>query len=172
MDRRSALRNFAIISAGIAILPRCRDEKLKGTIALKNIQLSGDQENMLGDLSQTILPVKDGEPPHYFVLMMVDDCYTRENQQKFMKGLEQFDKLSHKKFDQSFTKCTKEQRHELLAELENSRDTGEALNYFYNTVHSLTVQHYTSSKYYLANVHKYELVPGRFHGCFPIKKPA
>ena len=175
MDRRSALRSFVIISAGIAIMPSCREEKVKGTVSLKNIQLSGEQENLLADLSQTILPVKQvapSEATHYFVLMMVDDCYSKENQQQFMQGLEQLDKLAGKKFDRSFAKCSVEQKHALLNGLESKKNGEEAVNYFYNTVRSLTVQHYTTSKYYMVSVHKYEMAPGRFHGCFPVNKSA
>ena len=173
MDRRAALKNFVILSAGIALIPSCRDEKVKGALSLKNLQLSGGQENMLAGLSETILPVQSqlpGDAAHDFVLMMVDECYKREDQQKFMRGLEQFGGLAKKKFSRPFVSCGADQKHALLREMEKSANAGEDVNYFYNTVHSLTVQHYTSSKYYLTKIHPYEMVPGRFHGCFPVKK--
>lgn len=173
MDRRSALRNFVILSAGIAFMPSCRDEQVKGVVSLKNIQLSGDQELLLANLSETILPVK-GEAPadaaHLFVLTMVDDCYSKEEQQQFLAGLQQFEELARKKFSTSFVACSAEQKHALLTELESKKEAKEAVNYFYNTTRSLTLQHYTSSKYYLVNVRKFEMAPGRYHGCFPLEK--
>jgi hypothetical protein len=58
----------------------------------------------------------------------------------------------------------------LLSEMEARKESGEAVNYFYNTTRSLTLQHYMSSKYYLVNVRKFEMAPGRFNGCFPVEK--
>jgi hypothetical protein len=173
MDRRSALRNFVILSAGIAFMPSCRDGKVKGVVAGRNIQLSGDQEYLLTSLSETILPVK-GEAPsdaaHLFVLTMVDDCYSKEEQQQFLKGLQQFDELAQKKFDKTFVECSTAQKHALLTEMESRKEESEPVNYFYNTTRSLTLQHYTSSKYYLVTVRKFEMAPGRYHGCFPLEK--
>lgn len=171
MNRRSALRNFMILSAGVALLPSCKDEKVKGIVSLKNMQLSGDQENMLANLSSTILPVKTEAPAdaaHYFVLAMVDDCYPRQDQQKFMQGLEAFDKLAQQQFNKPFVECSGEQKNKLLTEMEKGGD--ESVHYFYNTTRSLTLQYYTTSKYYLVNVRKFEMAPGRFRGCFPVDK--
>ena len=173
MDRRSALRSFVILSAGIAILPRCKDGQVKGTVSLKKIQLNGDEEHMLANLSETIVPVKAEAPAdaaHYFVLAMVDDCFAAADQQKFLEGLRQFDQLSQKKFSKPFVQCSKEEKHKLLSEMESKKDSGDAVNYFYNTTRSLTLQHYTTSKYYLVNVRKFEMAPGRFDGCFPVQK--
>src|SRR5689334_20589685 len=99
MDRRSALRSFVILSAGIAFMPSCKDSTVKGSVSLKKIQLSGEEENMLANLSETIVPVKAEAPAdaeHYFVLTMVDDCFSSDEQKKFMEGLKQFDQLAQK----------------------------------------------------------------------------
>lgn len=173
MDRRSALRSFVILSAGMAFMPGCSDGKVKGAVSLKNLQLSGEEENLLANLSETILPVKGEAPPdaaYLFVLTMVDDCYAKEEQQQFLIGLRQFDELARKKFDKTFVTCGTEQKHALLSEMERSKSASEAINYFYNTTRSLTLQHYTSSKYYLVTVRKFEMAPGRYHGCFPLEK--
>src|SRR5688572_9906158 len=173
MDRRSALRSFVILSAGIALMPSCGEGKVKGSVALKNIELSGDEEDMLANLSETILPVKTEAPAdaaHYFVLAMVDDCFAVNDREKFMEGLRQFDKLARQKFNTAFAQCSQEQKHNLLREMEDKKESGEAVNYFYNTTRSLTLQHYMSSKYYLVNVRKFEMAPGRFNGCFPVEK--
>lgn len=173
MDRRSVLRSFVILGAGIAFMPACKDEKVKGVVSLKNLQLSGDEEHMLANLSETILPVNaeaPAEAAHYFVLSMVDDCYEVDNRTKFLEGLRQFEKTANQKFNKLFVQCTKEEKHELLREMESRKEAGEAVNYFYNTTRSLTLQHYMTSKYYLVNVRKFEMAPGRFNGCFPVEK--
>ncbi len=173
MDRRSLLKNFVILSAGVAFLPSCKDDKVKGVVSLKKMQLTGEEENLLANLSETIVPVKAEAPAdaaHYFVLMMVDDCYTEKEQGKFLKGLKQFDQPAQKQFNKSFVQCNTEEKHKLLQQLQDKKDSDDAINYFYNTTRSLTLQHYMSSKYYLVNVRKFEMAPGRFHGCFPVEK--
>jgi hypothetical protein len=173
MDRRSALRSFVILSAGIAFIPACKEEKVKGTVSLKNLHLSADEEMMLANLSETIVPVKAEAPAdaaHYFVLAMVDDCFSKEDQQKFLEGMKQFDELANNKFGKPFVRYNDTEKKELLEELEGKKDSDRAVNYFYNTTRSLTVQHFMTSKYYLVNVRKFEMAPGRFSGCFPVEK--
>lgn len=173
MDRRSALRSFAILSAGIALLPSCRDEKVKGAASLKNMQLNGDEENMLADLSSTIVPVKSEAPAdaaHNFVLTMVSDCYPAEQQQKFMEGLREFNDIANKKFGKPFVQGSAEEKNDLCRVMEENKKSDGPASYFYNTTRSLAIQHYTTSKYYLVNVRKFEMAPGRFNGCFPVEK--
>ena len=57
MNRRTALRNVVIISAGASLLPSCLS-KDKVSIPLKNISLTGSQEKMLAELadSEGIIP--------------------------------------------------------------------------------------------------------------------
>ncbi len=71
---------------------------------------------MLAELTETIMPktknfigAKDLKT-HEFVLTMVDDCTSPEDQEKFTDGLKAFDKLSHDKFGQLFTGYTAKQK--------------------------------------------------------------
>ncbi|MEJ0102569.1 MAG: gluconate 2-dehydrogenase subunit 3 family protein [Bacteroidota bacterium] len=176
MDRRSAVRNFIVFSAGVTLLPSCLQQDSKSSLPLKNIQVSGDQEKMVAELTETILPTNDtpgakGLSSQLFVLMMVDDCFKKEEQEKFIKGLQQFDEVSRKKIGEPFVKATAPQRAALLKEIENKKDTPEEVLAFYNATKRLTVQSFTGSKYFLTKVRPYDMVPGRFHGCFPVANP-
>jgi hypothetical protein len=148
-------------------------ERTKSSISLKNINISGDQENLLADLSETIIPktscpgAKDISS-HLFALMMVDDCYDPDAQKKFVTGLSQFESLAKTKFGSSFSKCTQQQKEELLRAMENKTGIpGESLS-FYDAMKKLTIQSFTTSQYYLTKIHVYEMVPSRFHGCVPV----
>ena len=173
MNRRTAIRNAVIISAGAAFLPSCmQDEKSK--IALKNITLSESQEEMLAALSEAIIPKTNNFigasdlKAHEFVLTMVDDCSSPEDQQQFTEGLKAFDKLSHDKFGQIFTGYTPEQKKLLLTDLENKKDIPDIALNFYRTVKRYTLQSFTSSKEYMTGIKKYKMVPGNnFKGCVP-----
>src|SRR6185295_2251084 len=93
MNRRAAIRNFVVFSAGVALIPSCMQEgKSRPSVTLKNIPLTGEQEKMLAALTETILP-KTNTPgaadlaSHLFVLKMVDDCYEKSDREKFIKGM-------------------------------------------------------------------------------------
>jgi len=171
MNRRTAIRNVVIISAGAGLLPSCMQDD-KSTISLKNISLTGSQEEMLAELTQTIIPqtknfigAKDLKA-HEFVLTMVDDCGSPEDQKKFTDGLKSFDKLSHDKFGQIFKSYTPEQKQTLLSDIENKKDITEEALKFYGTVKHYTMQSFTSSKEYMTDIGKYNMVPGsNFKGC-------
>lgn len=174
VNRRTALRQFAFITAGVALIPSCMQDKSKSAILLKNMNVKADQEKMLEEISETIIPKTDTPgakdiSAHLFALKMVDDCFKKEDQQRFIKGMIDFERLTSKKFDKSFVDCTPVERTALLHELEQKKEAKDDLSYFYGTTKRLTIQAYTSSKYYLTKVQVYELVPSRYHGCVPVK---
>jgi hypothetical protein len=176
MNRRTAIRNVVIISAGSTILPSCLHND-KTSFPLKNISLTGSQQDMLAALSETIIPKTknfigaNDLRAHEFVMTMVDDCYKPEEQKEFTEGLKSFDKLSHDKFGQIFKSYTPEQKKSLLTDIENKKDIPEDVLKFYGVVKNHTVQAFTSSKEYLIDVRHYKIVPGgNFKGCVPVKK--
>jgi len=173
MNRRTAIRNVIIISAGAGLLPSCVGDD-KSSIVFKNISITGSQEKMLAALTEAIIPKTKNFigasdlKAHEFLLTMVDDCTSRDDQQKFMKGLTAFDKLSHDAFGQLFTGYTAEQKKELLQSIESKKDVPEDVLKFYATVKRYTLQSFTSSKEYLTDVRKYKIIPGsNFKGCVP-----
>lgn len=176
MNRRTAIRNVMLISAGAGLLPGCINND-KSAIPLKNISVTGSQEQMLAELTEAIMPktknfigAKDLRA-HEFVLTMIDDCTSPEEQEKFTAGMRAFDKLSHDKFGQLFTSYTAKQRSSLLADIESKKDIPEDVLKFYGTVKRYTVQSFTSSKEYLTGIRKYKMVPGPgFKGCVPVTK--
>lgn len=175
MNRRSSLKTLLIISAGAALLPSCIQDEKKSSVSLKNIKINGKDEELLSDLSETIIPKTDAPgakdvSAHLFALMMIDDCYPPDGQDKFVKGLKEFDEFSKKKFNKSFVKCSSTERTDILTSIESKKDIPENVAFFYNTTKRLTVQGFTESKYYLTKVQVYELVPGKFYGCVPVKK--
>ena len=163
ITRRYAIRQCFVISVGAALIPSCVQEKSKPLIALKHLDLDGNQQQLITELCETIIPATDTPGAkdtytHLFVLKMIDDCSTSEDQEQFVEGLKKFEKMSKKQFDRPFVECTVSQREEFLAIIANNanKDVPEA------------VQGYTTSKYYLSGVRIYKLVPGKFYGCIPV----
>jgi len=176
MNRRTAIRNVVIISAGASLLPFCTTAD-EASLHLKNIPLTRSQESMLAELAETIIPktsnfigAKDLES-HVFILTMIDDCAAPEDQKFFSDGMKAFEDACKKKFNASFVKCTPQERDEWLREMEAVKDDKDIAAKFYKTAKRYTVQSFTSSKEYLLEVRKWTMVPGSdFKGCVPVKK--
>lgn len=177
MLRRTVIKQLVFATGAIVLIPSCMQDNDKASISLKKIKIAGNQEKLLAELTETILPTTDTPgakdiAAHLFVLRMVDDCYKKEDQEKFIRGLTAFEKKTDSQFAKSFVKCTAAEKEMLLKELETKKNGDADLGYFYSSVKGLTVQLYTSSKYYLTNVQGFKLVPGRYKGCVPVKKIA
>jgi hypothetical protein len=174
VNRRTAIRQLFCISAGVLIIPSCAQDKSKSSILLKNMSIDSNQEKLLEELTETIIPATSTPGAkdiyaHLFALKMLDDCYKKEDQQKFVSGMEAFQKRAKKQLDRSFVEATPDQRKTLLRSIETDQESKDDLNFFYSTIKRLTVQAYTTSEYFLTKVHVYELVPSRYHGCVPVK---
>ena len=175
ITRREALRQCLILTVGAAIIPSCVQEKSKPAIVLKNLKIDSDQEKLITELAETIIPVTDTPRAkdtftHLFVLRMLDDMFSKDEQQQFVKGMKDFDKMAEKKFDKSFVECNTTQRDELVGITLNDKQLPEDVSAFMKIMKRLTVQGYMTSKYYLTNVRVYKLVPGKYYGCIPVTK--
>ena len=78
LTRRRLLKNLVFVSAGMALVPSCMSDRSKSSLLLKKITITADDEVLMADLCETILP-KTNTPgardlsAHLYVLMMVDD---------------------------------------------------------------------------------------------------
>jgi hypothetical protein len=172
MNRRSAIRYFIIVGAGVALLPTCKPSPKKIS-AYNNIPIDEDQQALLASIAQTIIP--DTNTPgakevsaHLFVLQMLNDCYEQKDRERFLKGMEQFNKDVKDKYKKSFVECSSDEQKTIVAAINAQKDAKDDASYFYNTFKGLTLQSYTTSKYYLTNVQEYKLVPGKFKNSVPV----
>lgn len=172
MKRRLAIQQLAILATGAVLLPSCNSAD-QSAIPLKNFSITGNQQQMLAALCETILPKTNGFvgatdlKAHEFVLKMMDDCQPPETQQAFVKGMKTFDELCKQKQGNVFVKCSPLQRNNFLKEMEAlpNTDTNEALQ-FYQGTKAYTLQCFTGCKPYMVDVRHYKMVPGsNFKGC-------
>ncbi len=176
MKRRAALKDLIIIAGGITLLPSCLNQKGKASIALKNLDISADQERLLAEIASTIIPQTDTPGAremgsHLFVLKMLDDCYEKDIQQKFVQGLDQLENSTKKHFGNSFVNCTVDQKEKVLQGVENKVSHSPEVYEFYSIMKERTIQGYLTSKYVVLNIQKYELIPSvKYNGYYPIKK--
>lgn len=175
MKRRAALKDLLVIAGGITFLPSCSTKSGEVSIALKNFHISGDEEKLLAEIAATIIPQTDTPGArevgsHLFVLKMLDDCYEKDVQQKFVKGLDELEKSMKKRFGYSFVNCTDEQKQKVLLGIEQKESYPSEVFDFYTIMKERTIQGYLTSKYVLLNIQKYELIPSvKYNGYYPIK---
>lgn len=173
MQRRTALKNLLLIAGGTALLPSCVQQDKKAFIPLNHLKISAAQESLLAEIAETLIPKTDTPGAkelgvHQFVLTMVDDCFEKEKQEHFIKGLEEVNELAQKHLNTSFIKASPQQRHQLLTRIDKKEFGGKASG-FYSAMKKLTIQGFLKSKYVMSNLLVYELVPSRFNGSFPVK---
>lgn len=173
MQRRTALKNLLMIAGGTLLLPSCVHDDKKVSVPLDHLKITGDQEELLAQIAETIIPATDTPGAkalgvHQFVLTMIDDCTEKEKQDDFMQGLDEVNDLSKKHYGNLFMKCTPQQQTELLSRIDKKEFEGKVAKFF-PAMKGLTIQGYTKSKYVMSNLLVYELVPGRFHGSYPVK---
>jgi hypothetical protein len=169
------MKQLALLSTGALLLPSCMEDRSKVPILLHNYKIDDQQEQLMETLTATIIP--DGPTPgasavsaHLFTLKMLDECYSKEDRDKYLNGMQQFDAAARASTGRSFVKSSSVDREALIASIENKKLTDKDLNFFYSTTKRMTILAYSSSQYYLTKVQVYELVPGRWHGCFPVTK--
>ena len=163
MERRTAIKQVLIFAGGMALVPSFLKGAGRASIQTKNLDISAEQEKLLGEIAEIIIP-KTTTPGakdlglHLFVLKMIDDCYEKTVQQKFMNGMKTFEGLDADAL-----------RQQVIAV--NSGNTGiaEDTKSFYKLMKQQTINGYMNSKYVMTNLVVWELIPGRYNGYFPVK---
>ena len=172
MERRVALKSMALAMGAMAGLPAWASGWSKSSLP-NDVLLSADQSKTLSGVVESIIPKTDtpgaGElGVAAFVQIMVKDCYDKKAQDSLSKGIDTLESLSEKNFGKPFTGASKEQKVQLLQEMEKGGDAQQKA--FFGMVKNLTIQGYMSSEYVMTNLTHYEMVPARYHGCVPVKK--
>ena len=173
MNRRVWIKEIMIVAGGLALLPACVQQDSKAAIQLKHLAISRDEEALSGAVVNAIIPATDTPGArdlqvHQFVLKMVDDCYVSRDQSTFVGGLKSFNALLKKNVGKTFQDIKVEKTPALFTDLTAATASDKDVQYFLQITRKLTILGYAQSKFVLTNINKYELVPGRFHGCVPV----
>jgi len=175
MKRRTVFKHLAAATAAAWLLPSCVSDPKKVSIALNRLQINPDEETLLGDLADVMIPATDtpgarAVGAHLFALVMVDDCLPRTEQEKYLKGMRGFEDSIKSLTGRSFSDAAAEDRLAILASFEKRlEDADEDVRTFYSKTRGYIIQGYTSSEYFLTKVKPYQLVPGpNYNGCAPV----
>ena len=193
MNRREAIQRTALAlgyaitgPALVGVLNGC---KATPELGYKPVFFSENQARLVSDVAEIILPktstpgAKDVGVPG-FIDGLLKEVYQKEDQEKFLKGLVEFDDDAKKTFGNSFIGCTpdeqkahfKKHHDEALANAAYSGATG-----WWNTgggddqpfvlkMKELTLLGFFTSEPGATQVLQYNQVPGPFRGCVPLEK--
>lgn len=175
MDRRTSLKTLLAMSASVLVLPSCLGPDKKVSVTLKNLKIEAHDEETVSRLANALIPpgnkpgaVAVGAPA--FLWTMLDDCYSTADQQKFLAGLKEFDSYTTAQTGDKFKDALPAAQNKILKQVEIGKQLTDNAKYFFEQAKWLIIRGYTQSEYYLTNIQKYVLVPGKFYGCVPVKK--
>jgi hypothetical protein len=159
---------------------------------------------LLDEVAETILPktntpgAKDAAVG-VFITVMVNDCYTPQDQQVFREGMVLLNDACQNKFNTDFMKATKEERHAVLLSLDreakvyqekvtvfnneqNEKEQEEfergnlafkksfMSSHYYTMMKQLTLLGFFTSEKGATEALRYVPVPGRYDACIPYHK--
>lgn len=134
MDRRDAVKNMAFLMGGAlsattigVFLEGCNAPSTKTSGSLFT-EFSPDQLKLITEVANIIIP--DTSSPGAkaagvgpFIALMIKDCYPREAQNAFVKGLDDLEAQSKEEFKKSFLEISLEQRQQLLGKIRDKTVT-------------------------------------------------
>jgi len=198
MERRELLRMIALATGaamvgGEVLFSGCRNQ------TNETISFSEKTIALLDEIGETILPrtktpgAKDVAIGK-FMQTMVTDCYYANDQEIFMKGLDELQQQSKQQFSKSFMDCTTVQRTGLIKKIDsaakeynnkkfaydserNDKTKGtlqykkdEMPNHWFTMVKQLALLGFFTSKKGASEALRYIAVPGKYEGDVPYVK--
>lgn len=186
MNRREALQRAAwvlgytiSIPTMSAVLNGC---KARPDLAFTPTFLTPDQALLVAEVSDIIIPktdtpgAKDVGVPQ-FIDILIRDCYKKEDQDTFLKGLAEFEKGAKDAYGDAFLDIDAEKQveyvtkaHSAMIESTKGVDMRDKPRPFMHTMKELTVVGFFTSEPGATQVLQYEAVPGAYKGCIPLSE--
>ena len=175
MDRREAIQRTALMlgyavsaPAIMGILNGC---KASPELAFKPVFFTPEIAGLISEISEIIIPKTDtpgakdvGVPA--FIDVMLKECYTKEDQDKFIKGATDFDADAKATYGDVFVDCNGEQKKEIVIKYHSEAlaalksETPPKDRPFILVVKELTMLGFFTSEPGATQVLQYQAVPG------------
>jgi hypothetical protein len=184
MNRRDAVSRVALLLGGTIVganifLEGCKpaDKKAEGeSYTFKDTDVA-----FLDEVAETIIPTTStpgakAAKVGAFMTVMVNDCYTKDDQKIFHEGIVKLNDASKKKFDKDFMSLDATQKNALLVELDKEqRDytknkKQDDKTHYFRMMKELTLLGYFTSEIGATQALRYVESPGRYEGCIDYKK--
>jgi hypothetical protein len=177
MNRRTALKHVALTGMAAIMLPQCVADPKKVSVALENLHITADDEELMAEFADTLIPATDKPGAkltgaHLFAFVMVDECLPADQKEMFMKGLNTFRQSRYAPGEKKFMNASPDERLAIIEKLDaESSLLVEPVETFYTLARRFIIQGYTTSQYFLTEVKPYKHIPGPvYKGCIPLSK--
>jgi len=151
--------------------------------ASSEVKVLFNPENIdfLGNIAETILPKTETPGAKEagvgsFIPVMVRDCYSPNEQQIFLEGLQKINAAAKEKHGVDFQSLNAEQRTAVLQEIDNERKKydgfkdGDMPVHYFTMVRQLTMLGFFSSELGATEALRYVAIPGKYDGNLSYKK--
>lgn len=181
MKRKTFIKRLTLGSSGAVMLPAMgilQSCELKPQLrtAVTEVEIP-----YLEEIGETIIPTTPSSPGAKatnigkYMLLMYTDCMPLEEQEIFLKGLNDLDARCSKRFKVPFVNAEATQKLELLEILQTEataynlkmEDAEKSLPHYFDLFKNLTISGYFSSEIGMTQARKYLPVPGKFEACTP-----
>jgi hypothetical protein len=183
MDRRQAIQRAAMV-LGYSISAPALMGVLKGCkatpeIGYKPVFFNADQAAVMAEVAEIIIPktetpgAKDTGVPAFMDLML-KDCYSAEDQKRFLEGVTALDAEAEKNYSNGFLDCSPEQQKELVHRVHSEAiaavrsENPPKERPFILMAKELTMLGFFTSEAGATQVLNYVPVPGSYQGCVPM----
>ena len=185
MDRREALQRTALMlgyaisaPAIMGVLNGC---KATPELAYKPVFFTEDVARMVTEIAEIIIPKTDtpraketGVPA--FIDKIINDCYEKEDQDRFLKGASDFDADAKATYGDTFIYCDADKQKELVYKYHGEAvaamksETPPKDRPFILMMKELTMLGFFTSEPGATQVLQYDPVPGAYKGCVPLSE--
>lgn len=144
----------------------------------------------IGEVAEVIVPKTDTPGAKdarvgLTVAVLVSDCYTKDQQQHFMRGLSDIEKQAQQVHAKPFELLSAAERLTLLSDLDEKAKVqnkvngftdeyinrpNDAMPHYFTMIKQLTLFSFFTSEVGAKKVLRYVAVPGRYDGDYPYKK--
>jgi hypothetical protein len=171
MNRRLAIKNLMAVSGGMIALPAWAREWSAGGLE-HNSSFSATEQQLLTSVADTIIPAGNSIGAisvgvDKFLQKLIDDCYEKEIRDNVKKQLVALDAAAQSSHGKSFTASDQLQREALL--LKWSASASKPEKDFFNLMKNETIRGFNTSKEVMTKYLKYQVAPGHYYGCVPVK---
>jgi gluconate 2-dehydrogenase gamma chain len=185
MDRREAIKRTAWLMGGVVSAPAIA-AVLKGCTAKPSVDwkpafLSQDQAALISEVAEIIIPktdtpgAKDAGVPQ-FIDLILKDCYTKEDQDRFTDGLKAFNEAAEKAHGDPFNELDAEDQKAFVKQIHDESIAAERSENkpekrpFILMMKELTMLGFFTSEPGATQVLQYDPVPGAYKGCIPVSE--
>lgn len=165
MKRREAVK-FLSLAAGAFLAPNVSRKAWGQESSVGG--LSSSQEALLAEVADVIIPTTDtpgakAAGVERFILRVVRDCFSKEEQDSFYAGLRKFEGECQSKLGAPYGEVSPEKKVDFLKAFASQNRP------FFSKLKQLTVTGYFNSEIGATQALAYLPIPGRFQGSVPME---